>query len=254
MRTPGPPRAPSDEVASAEGRWREQTHAPHIARQGELARPSSHAGAALAGQAALHAARSRAHRLRLPARPRLPGRVPVHARHEPNGNRTRLWTMTQVTGFGTGQDWAKRARYMLEQGLQGLIIEHDLPTTNGYDSDHPLVAGEVGRAGHGDRLARGHGGRARSAVRQAPVPDVGLQCAAARQSRDDHRGAREARASTRRSSCCTCRTAILIEYTCVGRYIYPPAARSAHRDRRDRVHRSATTRTGCRSSIISAQL
>jgi methylmalonyl-CoA mutase N-terminal domain/subunit len=76
-----------------------------------------------------------------------PGQFPYTRGTEPNGYRSALWTMTQVTGFGTGEDWAKRARFMLDQGLSGLIIEYDLPTTNGYDSDHPLAAGEVGRAG-----------------------------------------------------------------------------------------------------------
>ena len=63
-----------------------------------------------------------------------PGQYPYTRGTEPNGHRTRLWTMAQVTGFGRGQDWAKRARFMLDQGLTGLILEHDLPTTNGYDS------------------------------------------------------------------------------------------------------------------------
>ncbi|HBQ39358.1 MAG TPA: hypothetical protein DD808_02110, partial [Halieaceae bacterium] len=49
--------------------------------------------------------------------------------------RSGFWTMTQVTGFGSGQSWSKRARYMLDQGLSGLILEYDLATTNGYDSD-----------------------------------------------------------------------------------------------------------------------
>src|SRR5262245_16179659 len=64
-----------------------------------------------------------------------PGQPPFTRGTEANGNRSRLWTMAQVTGFGTGQDWAQRARFMLDQGLSGLILEHDLPTTNGYDSD-----------------------------------------------------------------------------------------------------------------------
>jgi methylmalonyl-CoA mutase, N-terminal domain len=76
-----------------------------------------------------------------------PGEYPYTRGTQPNGHRSNFWTMTQVTGFGKGEDWARRARYMLDQGLQGLILEHDLPTTNGYDSDDPLVEGEVGRAG-----------------------------------------------------------------------------------------------------------
>ncbi len=101
-----------------------------------------------------------------------PGEYPYTRGTSPNGHRSQLWTMTQVTGFGSGADWAKRARYMLDQGLQGLILEHDLPTTNGYDSDDPLVAGEVGRAGLAiDSLEDLEAGL-RSAVRQAQIPDV----------------------------------------------------------------------------------
>ena len=76
-----------------------------------------------------------------------PGEYPYTRGTNPNGHRSNLWTMTQVTGFGKGEAWAKRARYMLDQGLQGLILEYDLATTNGYDSDDPMVEGEVGRAG-----------------------------------------------------------------------------------------------------------
>ena len=76
-----------------------------------------------------------------------PGQLPYTRATQPNGFRSALWTMAQVTGFGTGEEWARRARYMLDQGLGGLIIEYDLPTTNGLDSDAALAAGEVGRAG-----------------------------------------------------------------------------------------------------------
>ncbi|NRA00678.1 MAG: hypothetical protein HRU01_29680, partial [Myxococcales bacterium] len=50
-----------------------------------------------------------------------PGQYPFTRGTAPNGYRTDLWTMLQVTGFGTGEDWAKRGRYMLDQGLSGLI-------------------------------------------------------------------------------------------------------------------------------------
>ena len=76
-----------------------------------------------------------------------PGEYPYTRGTKANGHRSNFWTMTQVTGFGKGEEWAKRARYMLDQGLSGLILEHDLATTNGYDSDDPIVEGEVGRAG-----------------------------------------------------------------------------------------------------------
>ena len=66
-----------------------------------------------------------------------PGEYPFTRGTEANGYRSDLWTMMQVSGFGTGEDWAKRGRFMLDRGLTGLFLEYDLPTTNGYDSDHP---------------------------------------------------------------------------------------------------------------------
>ena len=93
-----------------------------------------------------------------------PGEYPYTRGNMPNGYRNDLWTMSQVTGFGTGEEWAQRGRFMLDQGLDGLIIEYDLPTTNGFDSDHPLAVGEVGRGRHGDRLPCRHGSRPRSAL------------------------------------------------------------------------------------------
>jgi methylmalonyl-CoA mutase N-terminal domain/subunit len=61
--------------------------------------------------------------------------------------RGRLWTMRQFAGFGTPEDTNQRFRYLLEQGQTGLSVAFDLPTLMGYDSDHPLSAGEVGKCG-----------------------------------------------------------------------------------------------------------
>ena len=61
--------------------------------------------------------------------------------------RGRLWTMRQYAGFGTAEESNRRYRYLLDQGVTGLSIAFDLPTQMGYDSDHPLAAGEVGRVG-----------------------------------------------------------------------------------------------------------
>ncbi len=61
--------------------------------------------------------------------------------------RGRLWTMRQYAGFGTAAESNKRYRYLLEQGVSGLSVAFDLPTQMGYDSDHTLAAGEVGRVG-----------------------------------------------------------------------------------------------------------
>ena len=61
--------------------------------------------------------------------------------------RSRLWTMRQYAGFGTAEESNARYRYLLAQGVSGLSVAFDLPTQMGYDSDHPLAAGEVGRVG-----------------------------------------------------------------------------------------------------------
>ena len=61
--------------------------------------------------------------------------------------RGRLWSMRQYAGFGTAAESNRRYRYLLQHGVSGLSVAFDLPTQMGYDSDHPLAAGEVGRVG-----------------------------------------------------------------------------------------------------------
>ena len=61
--------------------------------------------------------------------------------------RGRLWTMRQFAGFGAAEDTNARFRYLLTQGQTGLSVAFDLPTLMGYDSDHPLSSGEVGKCG-----------------------------------------------------------------------------------------------------------
>ncbi|MDY0007647.1 MAG: methylmalonyl-CoA mutase family protein, partial [Spongiibacteraceae bacterium] len=150
-----------------------------------------------------------------------PGEYPYTRGTQPNGHRSAFWTMTQVTGFGSGESWSKRARYMLDQGLSGLILEYDLATTNGYDSDDPMVEGEVGRAGMAldsledlekafdlpfDKL------KYLMSVCNAPQP-VNLAMIIA---------ALEKKGVDPKDFVLHIVNGILIEYTCVGRYIYPP--------------------------------
>src|SRR3954454_11780672 len=61
--------------------------------------------------------------------------------------RGRLWTMRQYAGFGTAAESNRRYHYLLSQGVSGLSVAFDLPTQIGYDSDHPLASGEVGKVG-----------------------------------------------------------------------------------------------------------
>ncbi len=76
-----------------------------------------------------------------------PGQYPFTRGVYPNMYRGRLWTMRQYAGFGTAQETNRRYHYLLERGQTGLSVAFDLPTQMGYDSDHPMAAGEVGRAG-----------------------------------------------------------------------------------------------------------
>ena len=65
----------------------------------------------------------------------------------PSMYRGRLWTMRQYAGYATPEESNRRYRYLLEQGQTGLSVAFDLPTQTGYDSDHPLAQGEVGKVG-----------------------------------------------------------------------------------------------------------
>ncbi len=76
-----------------------------------------------------------------------PGTFPFTRGIQPTMYRGRLWTMRQYAGFGTASESNRRYRYLLSQGVTGLSVAFDLPTQMGYDSDHPLAEGEVGRVG-----------------------------------------------------------------------------------------------------------
>jgi methylmalonyl-CoA mutase N-terminal domain/subunit len=76
-----------------------------------------------------------------------PGGFPFTRGIHPSMYRSRLWTMRQYAGFGTAAESNARYRYLLANGVSGLSVAFDLPTQMGYDSDHPLAAGEVGRVG-----------------------------------------------------------------------------------------------------------
>ncbi|HUY15231.1 MAG TPA: methylmalonyl-CoA mutase family protein [Terriglobia bacterium] len=76
-----------------------------------------------------------------------PGEYPYTRGIHPTMYREKLWTMRQFSGFGTPEDTNRRLHYLLKQGQTGLSIAFDLPTLMGYDSDHPLAEGEVGKCG-----------------------------------------------------------------------------------------------------------
>jgi methylmalonyl-CoA mutase N-terminal domain/subunit len=77
----------------------------------------------------------------------LPGRHPFTRGPYPTMYRSRYWTMRQIAGFGTGEDTNRRFKFLISQGQTGLSTDFDMPTLMGYDSDHPMSDGEVGREG-----------------------------------------------------------------------------------------------------------
>jgi len=77
----------------------------------------------------------------------LPGEYPFTRGVQPTMYRGRLWTMRQYAGFATAEDTNRRYRFLLDHGQTGLSVAFDLPTQIGYDSDHPLAQGEVGKVG-----------------------------------------------------------------------------------------------------------
>src|SRR5437016_12474603 len=76
-----------------------------------------------------------------------PGQFPYTRGPQPTMYRGRLWTMRQFAGFGSPEDTNQRFKYLLEHGVTGLSTAFDMPALMGYDADHPMSRGEVGREG-----------------------------------------------------------------------------------------------------------
>jgi methylmalonyl-CoA mutase N-terminal domain/subunit len=76
-----------------------------------------------------------------------PGEYPFTRGVQPTMYRGRFWTMRQYSGFATAQETNERYKYLLDHGQTGLSVAFDLPTQIGYDSDHPMAVGEVGKVG-----------------------------------------------------------------------------------------------------------
>ncbi len=77
----------------------------------------------------------------------MPGSYPFTRAVQPTAMRARYWTMRQYAGFGSAEDTNQRYHYLLNAGQTGLSVAFDLPTQIGYNSDHPLAQGEVGKVG-----------------------------------------------------------------------------------------------------------
>ena len=144
LKAPIPQQTPARDPSPAEKSWEAHTLAPALAkspeRQREFTTISGHPIRRLYTDADL-AGWDPKTQLAHPGEP--PYTRGIHA----TMHRGRLWTMRQFAGFGTAEDTNERFRYLLTHGQTGLSTAFDLPTLMGYDSDHPLAEGEVGKCG-----------------------------------------------------------------------------------------------------------
>ena len=74
-----------------------------------------------------------------------PGEFPFTRGLYPEMYRDKPWSIRQYAGFSSAEESNKRYKYLLEQGVTGLSVAFDLPTQIGYDSDHPMAVGEIGK-------------------------------------------------------------------------------------------------------------
>ncbi len=133
-----------ERIAKEERNWREQVLKPEVAHKGERRNPvltrsgipvdSLYTPASLPDYDYL-------------SEDGFPGAFPFTRGVHPNMYRSQLWTFGQYAGFGTAEETNERFKYLIAQGGTGLSIALDLPTQMGYNADHPLAAGEVGKVG-----------------------------------------------------------------------------------------------------------
>jgi len=150
-----------------------------------------------------------------------PGEFPFTRGIQPDMYRGKPWTMRQYAGFSTAEESNKRYHYLLSQGVMGLSVAFDLPTQIGYDSDHPLADGEVGKVGVAidsleDMQALFHGIKLEDISTSMTINATGfillsLYAALAKQQGADLKKITG-----------TIQNDILKEYAARGTYIYPP--------------------------------
>jgi len=135
--------------------------------------------------------------------------------------RNRLWTMRQYAGFGTAAESNRRYLYLLSQGTTGLSIAFDLPTQMGFDSDHPMASGEVGRVG----VAISSLADMEVLFREIPLQNVSTSMtinSTAAILLAYYALVAERQGADRRKLAGTIQNDILKEYIARGTYIYPP--------------------------------
>jgi methylmalonyl-CoA mutase N-terminal domain/subunit len=135
--------------------------------------------------------------------------------------RSRLWTMRQYAGFGNAEESNRRYRYLLSQGTTGLSVAFDLPTQMGFDSDHPMASGEVGRVG----VAISSLADMELLFREIPLERVSTSMtinSTAGILLAYYSLVAERQGASRRKLAGTIQNDILKEYIARGTYIYPP--------------------------------
>ena len=150
-----------------------------------------------------------------------PGEYPYTRGVQPNMFRGRFWTMRQYAGFGSAKETNARYRYLLGQGQTGLSVAFHLPTQAGYDSDHPLSMGEVGKVG----AAIDHIGDMRILFDQIPLDKVTTSMtvnAAATALLAMYLSVAEEQGAKYEQLGGTIQNDVLKEIICRGQYIYPP--------------------------------
>jgi methylmalonyl-CoA mutase N-terminal domain/subunit len=153
--------------------------------------------------------------------PERPGEFPFTRGVQANMYRGKLWTMRQYAGFSTAEESNRRYRYLLSQGVMGLSVAFDLPTQIGYDSDHPLANGEVGKVGVAidtldDMRVLFDGIRLEDVSTSMTINATGFILLAFYVALAKEQGADLSRISG------TIQNDILKEYAARGTYIYPP--------------------------------
>ncbi|HVZ26768.1 MAG TPA: methylmalonyl-CoA mutase family protein [Sediminibacterium sp.] len=153
----------------------------------------------------------------------LPGEFPFTRGIQPDMYRGKSWTMRQYAGFSTAEESNSRYHYLLSQGVTGLSVAFDLPTQIGYDSDHPLAEGEVGKVGVAidsledmERLFKGI--RLEEVSTSMTINATGFILLALYVALAKKQGADLSRLAG------TIQNDILKEYAARGTYIYPPKA------------------------------
>ena len=151
----------------------------------------------------------------------LPGEFPFTRGVQPDMYRGKLWTMRQYAGFSTAEESNKRYHYLLSQGVNGLSVAFDLPTQIGYDSDHALSEGEVGKVGVAidsieDMEALFRGIRLEDITTSMTINSTGFILLAFYVALAKKQGADLSKISG------TIQNDILKEYAARGTYIYPP--------------------------------